>query len=228
MAWNEEARLGPLLDEMSRWFGSMVVGVQESTDETLRIAEALANRATDQVIREPHLGFGDASMPRLVRAARTPWVFVLAADEWPNDELLASLGTCTAYADRGGFDGVWLPFESITEGIKAADTQSGHLRLFRRSLGWPETLHSRPSAKRDLWWPFGHVTHERSLDEMMRDYLRYFEIGRGNPAWEAHNRLMMHDACAVIAQHRGWAFVQAFEWWPAVRDLVFEGKEPDG
>lgn len=226
VAWNEEARMPALLELLKGWFTNLVVGVQESTDTTLEIAEALADRPGDQVLREPHLGFGDASMARIVAAARTPWVFDVALDEWPSQELLESLWSATAYADQVGAEGVWIPFKSLVDGVGADNEQSGHLRLFRRSLGWPETLHSRPTAKIEMWWPIGRIDHVRSLDEMMQDYLRYFEAGRGNRGWEAHNLLMMHDACAGVAAVKSWVYVRQYEWWPKVRDLAFEGKEP--
>jgi len=233
VAWNEEARMPALLKLMKRWFSNLVVGVQESTDSTLKIAESLANRPGDQVLREPHLGYGDASMDRIVSAVRTPWLFDIALDEMPSKELLESMWTATAYAESVGAEGVWIPFHTLVDGVESVSEQqdpmsSGHLRLFRRSLGWPKTLHSRPSARIELWWPYGRIDHVRSLDEMMQDYLRYFQIGKGNRGWEAHNILMMHDACVGVAAEKGWPYVQSFAWWSAVRDLAFEGKEPDG
>jgi hypothetical protein len=62
----------------------------------------------------------------------------------------------------------------------------------------------------------------------MQDYLRYFEIGKGNRGWEAHNLLMMHDACEGVAAKKGWDYIRSYGWWASVRDLAFEGKEPDG
>lgn len=219
--------MGPLLKLAQKWFSSCVIGVQESTDRTLEIAEAMV-RDSDLLVMEPHHGHGDASMHRLIRAARTPWVFVVALDERPNKALLESIGSAVALGDQEGTDAYWILFTHWTEGIRAADTQSGHLRLFRRELGWPKTMHSRPSGNQERFWPYGRITHRRSLDEMMQDYLRIYDLGRGNKGWEAHNRLMMHDACEAVAARYGWDRVTAHEWWPRVRDLAFAGKEPDG
>lgn len=221
IAWNEAHRIEAPLQTLKAWFTHLVVGVQASTDPTLRVVRELVNRPTDQVIEEPHHGYGDASMQRLMDAATTRWVFVLAADEMPSLDLLQSLWSATAYAEAKGFDGIWIPFVSITEGVGSLDTQAGHLRLFHRSLDWPITMHSRPKPNREMTWPFGHIRHERSLDEMMRDYLRIYQIGRTNVGWRAHNLLMMHDACEVIAQHYGWEFVTSHDWWPQVEALAF-------
>lgn len=220
VAWNEERR-APLLLEMAReWFTQSVVGVQESTDGTLSIVRSLMDRSGDQIVKHPHHGFGDASMPDLVARAKTPWIFVVAFDEMPDLELLQSIWSATAYADAVGADALWIPFESIVEGVEYTE-QHGHLRLFRRRLGWPKTLHSRPQGKKELWWPYGRIRHERSLDEMMVDYIRYYELGRGNAGWERHNRQMMHDACVEVAKVKGWSFVEDHDWWPAVKRIAF-------
>jgi len=224
VAWNEEQRIEALLLRLREWFPSLVIGVQASSDRTLDIARSIADRPTDQILEEPHLGFGDASMHRIIAAATTKWVFDVACDEWPDDELLESLGSAIAWAERSRMDGVWVPFRSWVEGIEYEE-QHGHLRLFHQGLGWPKTLHARPAPKQAMWWPHGHINHTRSLDEMMQDYLRYYAIGKGNPGWEAHNLLMMHDACAGVAQRYGWDQVTAYVWWPQVASLAFSQQE---
>jgi hypothetical protein len=89
-------------------------------------------------------------------------------------------------------------------------------------------MHSRPEAKHPAFWnPEDILHHDRSLDEMIVDYLRYWKIGAHNPGWVKHNREMMYNACTATAAHKGWAFVQGFEWWPQVRDIAFEGKDQE-
>lgn len=227
VAWNEEKRIEVLLDIAKEWFPYLVVGVQESTDSTLQLAGSIADRPGDQVLREPHHGYGDASMPRLLDAVKTKWAFVVSCDELPSVDLLQSTQAAMAYADFLGAGGVWVEFHSIIEGIEYVE-QHGHLRLFRAELGWPRTLHSRPKARVEIWWPYGHIRHERSLDEMMQDYLRYWDIGRGNVGWESHNRQMMHDACESVALSRGWDFVRSHGWWPAVQQIAFIGEGSHG
>jgi hypothetical protein len=221
VAWNEEQRAPALLTMAREWFAKIVVGVQKSDDRTLEIAQSIANRPGDQVVKHTHYGFGDASMPDLIAKVKTPWVFVVAFDEMPDDELLGCIGLATSYAEQNGHDGLWIPFKSIVEESVYTE-QHGHLRLFRQSLGWPKTMHSRPEGKSEAWWPYGSIVHERSLDEMMIDYLRYYELGKGDKGWVAHNKLMMHDACVVIAESKGWDFVKAHEWWPRVEAIAFK------
>lgn len=219
VAWNEEQRAYDVLHLARDWFTHTVVGVQESTDRTLDIALEILDRPTDKIIEHPHYGYGDRSMPNLISNVTTKWAFVLAFDEMPDTELLESLGE-TKHA--GKTDAYWIPFTSYVEGIEYTE-QHGHLRLFRQHLGWPITLHSRPKGKYEAMWPTGRIIHTRSLDEMMQDYLRYYEIGRGNPGWDNHNRLMMHDACTSVASVHGWDFVKHHEWWPLVESIAFDG-----
>lgn len=226
VAWNEARRIGPLIEYLAPWFSHSVVCVQESDDQTLEIAQSLLTRPGDVVMQDRHWGHGDASLPRMVAAASTPWCFSVACDEKPDLDLLQSLHSAIAYAS-GNFDGVWVPFHSSVDGVEYNE-QHGHLRLFKQRVGWPKTLHSRPDPRHAMWWPFGYIDHVRSLDEMMQDYLRYYKVGRGNPGWEAHNAKMMRDACASIAEHHGWDYVQSYPWWPAVAKIAFPQGVPHG
>ena len=221
-AWNEEARLRPLLEHLRPYFETIIVGVQRSDDATLDIAHELA----DLVVEDDHHGYGDATFgPRLLPQVRTKWTFKLDADEWPDGMLLNSMSNATWYAEEHGHDGIWIPFRSSVEGIEYEE-QHSHLRLFETRLGWPPHLHSRPPARSMVLWPSGHIRHDRSLDEMMQDYLRYWHAGRGNAGWEAHNRLMMFSACYGTAAVKGWDFVQSHPWWPEIEAIAFTEEKP--
>ena len=218
VAWNEEARLGPLLQRVRPYFDQLIVGVQQSDDQTLAIARQWA----DVVVEDEHRGFGDATFgPRLLPLVQSKWTFKLDADEWPSNELLTSLSNATWCAEQEGYDAIWIPFRSAVEG-QAYNVDHSHLRLFLTYLDWPPYLHSRPKSTKDLLWTTGSIRHDRTLDEMVRDYLRYLEIGRGNPGWDKHNTEQITGACAGVAAAMGWAFVQGFEWWPQVAPLFGE------
>jgi hypothetical protein len=217
--WNEEARIGKLLSRLQPYFNHIVVCVQASSDRSLEIARRMA-REGDVVIEDEHRGFAEGSAPVVAPAVQTAWAFVVSADEWPSDDLLNSVQTIIGYAERHKYQGVWVPFRSRIEGI-TFEEQRSHLRIFRRGLGWSRTMHSRPKAGRSVRWPHGHVDHDRSLDEVVRDYLRYLELGRGNLLLERHNTLMIHDACAMVAARFGWDYVMAHEWWPRAQEVAF-------
>ena len=199
VAWNEEKRLGALLERVRPVFEKLIVGVQKSTDSTLEIARKYA----DIVVEDEHHGFGDATYGQLLKLAQTPWVLKLDADEWPSDDLLVSLSSATWTAQNMGADGVWIPFRSWIEN-KEWEEQHSHLRLFRPEKGWPALLHSRPPIENGILWHTGFIEHSRNLPEMLDDYLRYYEVGKGNAQWETHNKMMMRSAVLGTAEHRGW------------------------
>ena len=218
--WNEEHRIEKLLTYLQPYFSHIVLCVQQGTDRTLQIACAMA-REGDVVLEDEHRGIAEASAPIVAPAVRTPWSFVLAADEWPSTDLLDALGTIISFAERHAYQGVWVPFRPTVGGIPLEE-QGGNLRICRSDLSWPVTMHSRPDVARSLWWPYGHIDHERTLDELVRDYLRYFELGRGTLEWQHHNALMIRRACSAVAARRGWPHVESYDWWPRAREIAFE------
>jgi glycosyltransferase involved in cell wall biosynthesis len=221
--WNEEKRLPKLLKKCRPYFGKIAISVQESTDRTYDIAL----RYADIVSSDERKGYGDATYGLVAEKLSTPWVFKLDADEFPSDDLLDSLSHATWVSELHELDGIWIPFHSWVEGNEYKE-QHSHLRLYRKRYTWPLMLHSRPDVpdKRSMLWRHGHINHVRSLDEMMQDYLRYWDVGRGNPGWEDHNRLMMHNACVASAARRGWRHVRSYPWWPRVEAIAFEKEKP--
>lgn len=218
--WNEAARLPKLLETLQPTFRRTLVIVQESEDETWQIARSY-QRDSDLVVADIHHGTGDASMPLLKELVETDWTFVISGDELPDEELLSTIGDAVDAAEAMGADGVWIRFRSFIDGFDFSGEQDAHLRLYRSSLDWPGSMHSRPDPKKNAHWDKGAIYHERSLDEMMLDYLRYYELSGDNESWLAHNRLMMHDACAAVAGKKGWDYVTAFPWWPRVASVAF-------
>jgi hypothetical protein len=224
VVWQDADRVRKLLEHIRPFFSMIRVCVQSSSDNTLEVARALA----DDVVTDEHLGYGDASYgPRVLSRVTSRWSLKLDADEWPTLPLLRSLSSATwmAEQDPNTMDGVWIPFRSSVDGIEYEE-QHGHLRLFQTWLGWPAKLHSRPMTSKTLYWHTGHIRHDRSLDEMMRDYLSYWSVGQGNQGWEAHNKLMMYHACTGTAAVKGWEYVKSFEWWPRVEAIAFKENQP--
>jgi len=225
--WNEAHRLGRLLGLLTEWFDHVSVVVQESTDGSLGICQKLLTRPGDHVLADAHRGSGDPSFPRLLQAVDTEWVFIVSGDELPSPDLLNSLPSAIKTADEFGRDGIWIRFRSTIQGIDFTNEQDSHLRLFRTRIGWPHSqLHSRPMTENVMHWRIGHIDHDRSLEEMVLDYLRYLELGRHSSQWTAHNLRMLRDACEKVAEHTGWSFITSSSWWPEVRDAAFGGRDP--
>lgn len=217
VVWNDARRAEKLLRHVRPWFKTVAVAVQQSPDDTLKVAEDWA----DIVVKDKHHGFGDASFgPLLLPNIRQTWTFKVDADEWPDEECLESLGDAVDCADAKPTPGVWIPFRSWVDDAEWEE-QHSHLRLFRTDLGWPGTLHSRPPVEDGVFWDQGHIHHKRSLDEMIKDYLNYLEVGRGVQTWTDHNTMMMREACLGAARRRGWSYVTANPWWPDVKRAAF-------
>lgn len=219
VAWNEggeNSRLDALLAHVRPYFSKIVVGVQQSDDDTLEIAR----RYADVVIEDIHHGYGDATFgPKLLPECRTPWTLKVDADEFPSNDLLESLSNATWWADhKAKTRGVWIPFHSSVEGREYTE-QHAHLRLFHTSVGWPAALHSRPNIQDGVLWQTGYIRHDRTLDELVQDYLRYLGLSGTNQGWIAHNKLMIRSACEGTAEVKGWDFVMGHEWWPKAQKV---------
>lgn len=224
VAWNEGHRIGKLLAYLKPYFEHSVICVQSSDDDTLAIAREVMDRPGDKVITDRHWGHGDASFPRMLKQTETKWAFVVSCDEWPDEVLLDSIWSAIEVAelDPKTSESVWYTFRTWIDEFEASGAIQ--LRLFKKRVGWPGTLHSRPMTNKGIQWPHGLIEHRVTFDEMMRDYLSYYRVGRGHPGWETHNKAQMRSACVFIAERKGWDTVTAYEWWPEVRDLAF-GKE---
>lgn len=228
VVWNDATRLDRLLAYVRPFFTDILAVVQESPDNTLDVAREWA----DTVVEDKHRGYGDASFgPRLMPMVRTRWTLKVDADEWPSDDLLGSLSDATWWAEHvAKTRGVWVPFRSSVDGIEYNE-QHAHLRLFESEVKWPALMHSRPAINDGvLWNPDGadpYIRHDRSLDELVKDYLRYLDLGRHNPGWVAHNTTMIRSACEGTAGVKGRDYVKSHEWWPQVREIIGELQTPD-
>jgi glycosyltransferase involved in cell wall biosynthesis len=77
VVYNEERRLPAAIASIRPYVDEVVVTVQQSTDQTLAIARALA----DRVIEHPHYGHAGPSRLPTYEAASGLWVLSLDADE---------------------------------------------------------------------------------------------------------------------------------------------------
>lgn len=225
--WNDPDRVEKLLETVRPWFTHIVCGVQtddKGRDETL----SRVVRWADETIVDKVHGFCEPTIGRVLGSVKTDWVFLVSADETPSTALLESFQDMLDEAAVSGYDGFWLRMISSIEGIDYISEQDNHLRVFKRHLSWPHTMHSRPDARNAKFWrPEAYLRHDRSLDEMIIDYLRYYSLSGTNSGWLNHNREMMMNACTATAAHYDWAKVKAYEWWPKVLEIAFNGVDPE-
>ena len=200
VAWNEGHRIEKLLGHLKPYFTHSVVCVQKSDDDTLDIARAVMDRPGDKILTDQHWGHGDHSFPMMLRETETTWSLVISCDEWPQTELLDSLWTAIEISqlDYKTSEGIWFNFRTWIDDLEASPATQ--LRLFKTKVGWPGTLHSRPMTHKAMGWPHGIIEHRVTFDEMMRDYLSYYRVGKGHPNWERPQHL--HDAQRVRVHRR--------------------------
>jgi hypothetical protein len=223
VVWQDRERMQKLLEYVRPYFAKLAIGVQRSTDGTLEMVQSIA----DVVVVDEHRGFGDATFgPNVLPKVKSEWTLKIDADEWPSEDLLNSLSHATWAAEHHGVDAIWIPFISSVDG-RTWDQEHAHLRLFRTRFGWPGTLHSRPPIWEAILWRRGTFTHSRTLDEMVQDYLRYYEVGINSRQWREHNVMMMRANCEGIAETKGWPYIKGFAWWPQVLKIAFSGVDPD-
>lgn len=226
--WNCAERLEKLLAYVRPWFKHIVVGVQESPDNTLEVAR----RYADLVVEDQWHGRGDPTLNKVIRQAGKKYAFVISDDEWPTEALLNSFQDAVEAMIRGSRHGAWVHFKSTIDGFDFTREQDEHLRLFEPRFGWPSMPHARPPIDNGLRWrpsPEAFVRHDRSLDEMMQDYIRRYDLTAKEPSWvqqQAHNVRMMQGACNAIMERRGTEYVTFFDWWPRVLEVVYKGDAP--
>lgn len=219
--WEEEPRVERLLTLLTAHFPFVTVVVQEGSDATYAIAERIL-RPLDMLLADKHRGAGDFSMPLALQHVGTPWSFVISGDELPSSELLSSLPQAVAAMEQQGNGGAFIEFQETIEGLPFLE-HGRHVRLFRTEGGWEARLHSAAPHTNTILWGTGYIAHDRSLDEIAYDYLRYLTIAeRDNDAGLLRvNRNMLFRACKLVAEAKGWRFVKRYEWWPEVEARVF-------
>ena len=221
--WQEEKRLPLLLKYVRPWFANIVVGVQKGGDLTADFAYELANK----VVLDVHHGFAEPTFTKVLGAISTPWTMVISGDEKPSPDLLDSLGEMLEFSrlsNEPQVDAFRIRFHSTIDGIDFTGEQDCHIRVFKTKCSWPTTMHSEPRVERPVYWDTGYVDHDRSLDEMIVDYLSYYHRGLGDAGWDKHNRMMMRGACGGVAGPRGWAYVKSFGWWAEVASVAYEAE----
>lgn len=225
VVWNEGQRIAPLASTLGMWFSNVVIVVQKSTDDTLRIArKTLDSHPGATVVEDEWRGGGDFSMPLALSHVTTDWTFVISGDEFPSLDLLQSLLDAIAACEEGGYSGAFIRFHETIDGVEYFE-HGQHVRLFRTSGGWEARHHSAASHDNLLpyAWPVGHIEHTRSLDEFYADYLRKLSMmeAEGNEQLALHNRYTIFSVSNLIAGAKGWRYVWGRPQWDEVERRVF-------
>lgn len=219
--WKEAHRARRLLSCLAANFERVVVVVQESDDATFEIAQDEL-KPTDVLIPDEWRGGGDFSMPLALSRVETEWVFVISGDEYPSVKLLESIPNAVRIMEHDGRSGAFIVFKETIEGQPYIE-HGKHVRLFRRAGGWEARHHSSAPHENTITWPIGHIDHDRSLDEVVEDYVRkYRMMEREGDSRLFHVQItMLRRACTQTAQAKGWDWVKDHPWWPEVEAIAF-------
>lgn len=220
--WEEAHRAERLLSCLVANFERVVVVVQECDDGTWDIAKDTL-RPTDALIGDIWRGGGDFSMPMALANVKTEWAFVISGDEYPSEDLLASIPDAIDLMERAGRSGAFIRFEETIEGQPFVE-HGKHVRLFRVSGGWEARHHSSAPHENTITWLKGHIDHTRTLDEVVRDYVRKYQMMEREGRTELFpvQITMLRRACAQTAEVKGWDWVKSHEWWPEVESIAFK------
>ena len=150
--YNAQQHLAKVLESVKD-FDEVVVCDMESTDDTVKIAEAYGCR----VVTFPKNGHTCCEPARTfaIQAARNPWVLVVDADEIVTPELREALYEVEKEGRRVGekegsspVAGYYIPRQNMFMGMFVRDFHYDYqLRfLVREGTEWPPTIHSLPKV----------------------------------------------------------------------------------
>ena len=234
VVWREAHRIEPLVARLAERFDEVVVVVQDSPDDTLAICKRVLTGDRHHVVEDKWRGGGDFSMPLALSYVTNEWAFVISGDEWPDDELLASMPNAITTMETNGNSGAFIEFSEYIDGVEYVE-HGRHVRLFRAAGGWEARHHSAAPHENTIQWKVGHIVHTRTLDDVFSDYLRKltmmeneatdpaaseFERNRASQL-VAHNVNTLFNVSNLIAAAKGWRHVWASPQWSEVERRVF-------
>lgn len=173
VACNEEHRLRECVESAIDVVDEVVIVVQRSTDDTLRVARGLA----DKIIEHPCHGFCEASRVDGLAACSHPWVLNLDADERLTPDGAAILPALTS----NGKD--FFSLRRITTVGDKLLEDAAHARLFRRDrVTAKPLLHTQfeplPGARPQAITHIVMIDHRKTWAEQKADDGRYALIGQ--------------------------------------------------
>lgn len=181
-------RLEPLLWQAHQWFGGVFVSLQGGTDDERAVCEDMGVT----LLESPTMGFSEATYQDVMNAAHRAgfaWVFNLDGDELADPTLLASLPWAIQDPNVMQANAARVPRRNTFEIPPSAYSLHGRMivpgfnesnaRLHRSDLTRPRVVHSDllgTRTKPHPWHDFGAIRQHRTVDEYVRDQLRFREI----------------------------------------------------
>lgn len=171
---NEQDRVRYVLDVAKALCYDMILVVQDSQDNTLKICKEYTERVIQRPAESP-----EESKDFIMENIMTPWTFWLDADEMPSFELMDYL---TYFSGAPGYDGIKFPRINYINGlhIEANQGKDEQFRLLERSVRWKpkeqgKRIHIHPIVKNSMLLDFP-IYHHRSLEKIKRQTERWNEL----------------------------------------------------
>lgn len=154
--FNEEKKLERCLKSLN-WADELIVVDSFSTDGTLEIARKYADK-----VLEHEYGYSAAQKNWTIPQAEHEWIFLLDADEYATDELIAEVKACvTSEPKEWGF---WIKRRNFFMGkrIKYSNMQTDAVvRLFRKECRYEDKqVHAEIIADGPIGWLKEEIVHD--------------------------------------------------------------------
>ncbi len=171
---NEQDRIRYVLDIGKALCKDMVIVVQESSDNTLKICKEYTQTVIERPSESP-----EESKDYIMENVKTPWTFWLDADEMPSVELIDYL---SYFSPPGEYDGIKFPRINYINGlrIEANQGEDEQYRLMANSVRWKplvqgRRIHIHPIIQQTLSLGFP-LYHHRTLEKIERQTKRWNEL----------------------------------------------------
>ena len=173
---NEAQRVRMVMDLAKSLFRQVVIVVQQSDDDTLKICTEYPAEIIERPAESP-----EESKDFIMHQVRTPWTFWLDADEFPSLETIEYLQTFDSYT-LAGYDAVSFVRVNYIDGliIEGGQGEDHQFRLIRSDVRWNPKAQGRRIHIHPLVKHSKHLSkviyHHRSLEKVERQTERWNEL----------------------------------------------------
>lgn len=169
---NEAGRIRYCLDLAKDVFTHIVIGVQKSEDDTLKICKEYADEVVERPEESP-----EESKDHIMAAVKTPWTFWLDADEYPSLSTIRQL-EMIEIPDTIGYDAFSVIRINYVDGLEIEGGQGTdrQFRLIRSDVRWDtkkqgRRIHIHPivvNPKQTNWTIYHHRTLQKIKNQTER------------------------------------------------------------
>ena len=135
---NEAENLIRYFQHVRRFCDEIIVIIQESEDNTIRLCEKYA----DKVILSKNLGYNELDRPYVCSLAKNNWVCTLDPDEQFENEFIEDLPAILEYCKEKNHDGVSCLIQNIYNGFELQIKGLQQIRLAKKECSQSTRIHT--------------------------------------------------------------------------------------